>query len=76
MSVDEIAGPVRAVERLGPVARWRLSRAGVHGLAGVDEVFTCAGGRLLLRGGAGASAVLRALFLPLDADARRVPGSG
>ena len=76
MSVDEIAGRVRAVEGLGPRSRWRLSRAGVHGLAGLDEVLTCAGGRLLLRGGAPASEVLRVLFLPLDADPRRVAGTG
>lgn len=76
MSVDEIAGPRRAVERLGPRSRWCLSRAGVHGLAGLDEVLTCAGGRLLLRGGAPASEVLRALFLPIDADPRRIAGNG
>ncbi|GIG64573.1 hypothetical protein [Phytomonospora endophytica] len=76
MSVDEIARPVRGVERLGPLNRWRLSRAGVHGLAGLDEVLTCGGGRLLLRGGARASEVLRALFLPLDADPRRAGGTG
>ena len=74
MSISELART--AVEPvLAPLARRRLVRAGVHDLAGLDQVFECAGGRLLLRGDDRAAAeALRVLCLPLDADIRRALG--
>ncbi|GLZ78911.1 hypothetical protein Afil01_37180 [Actinorhabdospora filicis] len=70
MSVGELARPgVRAAR---PVTRWRLSRAGVHGVGGLDEVFACESGRLILRSADPTlpARVLRLICLPLDADVR------